>query len=291
MTILKFFSAFLLLVSEALGYAHLKLLSQMIPKTLATVKKILHLHEEDYEKFAVCPACHSLYNYNDVVKKEIVKCTFVRWPNHTRRSKRTACNKRLLQGSTTTPKRVFCYRPISKYLKQFAKQTDFLERCNKWRNRNANNTLADIYDGSEWKNEINGYLQNPTHLYGMINVDWFQAYKYTPYSTGAIYMVILNLPREERFREQNVILLGILPGPTEPKLNLNTYLTPIIEELRNLDDGLNIDENIYRFRLLACSSDLPATRKLGGFLSFHALYGKNGPALFCMRLLYMWLDS
>lgn len=33
----------------------------------------------------------------------------------------------------------------------------------------------------------------------MLNVDWFQPFKHTNYSVGAIYVTILNLPRAERF--------------------------------------------------------------------------------------------
>lgn len=33
----------------------------------------------------------------------------------------------------------------------------------------------------------------------MLNIDWFQPFKYTNYSVGAIYMTILNLPRHLRF--------------------------------------------------------------------------------------------
>ena len=92
-------------------------------------------------------------------------------------------------------------------------------------------------------------------------------------------MTILNLPRAERNKEENIMVLGIIPGPTEPKLHLNTYLKPIVDDLIALEKGLLIQDgsrygNIYRFRIFGCTSDLPATRKLGGFLSYHANKGK-----------------
>lgn len=36
----------------------------------------------------------------------------------------------------------------------------------------------------------------------MLNIDWFQPFKYTNYSVGAIYMTILNLPRHLRFKKK-----------------------------------------------------------------------------------------
>ena len=42
------------------------------------------------------------------------------------------------------------------------------------------------------------------------------------------FFVVNNLPREIRFKEENVILAGIIPGPEEPS-DLNPFLHPIVE--------------------------------------------------------------
>ena len=66
-----------------------------------------------------------------------------------------------------------------------------------------------------------------------LNVPWLQPFKYNPGSTGVLYMVVLSLPREERYKEENVIISGILPGPAVPKLTANTYLNhPLVVELQ-----------------------------------------------------------
>ena len=44
----------------------------------------------------------------------------------------------------------------------------------------------------------------------------------TQYSVGAIYLVLQDLPREQRFKEENIILVGVMPGPHEANLSL-TY--------------------------------------------------------------------
>jgi len=63
-----------------------------------------------------------------------------------------------------------------------------------------------------------------------INVDWFQPFKYSTYSTGAIYVAVQNLPREEHYNNENVILIGVIPGPREPKKEMNSYLHPLVDE-------------------------------------------------------------
>ena len=45
-------------------------------------------------------------------------------------------------------------------------------------------------------------------------------------------MAIVNLPREVGFKWQNIIVYGVIPGPSEPKFNINSYLKPIVDELK-----------------------------------------------------------
>ena len=91
-------------------------------------------------------------------------------------------------------------------------------------------------------------------------------------------MVVVNLPRSIRFKPENVIIVGIIPGPKEPQLVINSFLKPFVDELLQFWRGVYIkekdDECLYKFMLLGSSSDVPATRKCCGFLSYIALKGK-----------------
>ena len=108
----------------------------------------------------------------------------------------------------------------------------------------------------------------------MINVDWFQPYKHTVYSVGVIYLSILNLPRSLRFKRKNILLIGIIPGPSEPKHNINSFLDSLVDELANFWKGItfkirkgsSVFNQLVRCALLCCSCDLPAGRKVCGFL-------------------------
>ena len=70
--------------------------------------------------------------------------------------------------------------------------------------------------------------------------DWFQPYKHRIYSVGVIYLAIMNLPHAIRFKRENIIIIGLLPGPAEPSKTINTYLTPLVSELLVLWDGVLI---------------------------------------------------
>ena len=105
-----------------------------------------------------------------------------------------------------------------------------------------------------------------------MNIDWFQPFKRTTYS-GVIYLVIMNLPREERFLPKNVIICGVIPGPSEPKRNINHYLSELVSDLQTLWKGVYMEipecrlPILIRAALVCTSSDIPATRKSCGFTS------------------------
>ena len=70
----------------------------------------------------------------------------------------------------------------------------------------------------------------------------------------------------------------MLPGPSEPS-NINSYLEPLVRELSDFWHGkeLNIynvsEKKLVRCALLCAACDLPAGRKLCGFLSYTAHSG------------------
>ena len=72
-----------------------------------------------------------------------------------------------------------------------------------------------------------------------------------------------------RYKIENVIIIGIIPGPHEPKKHLNTYLGPLIAEFKELSTGqwfmTAIGRQFIRCVLVGLSSDIPASRKVAGF--------------------------
>ena len=137
--------------------------------------------------------------------------------------------------------------------------------------------MADVYDGSIWSDFLtyNGddFLNAPRSLAFAINVDWFQPFKgRNDRSVGVIYLVLLNLPREQRFKWENIIVAGIIPEMNKEPKSLNTFLAPIVDELEALWKGVKLMTSqcpgplTYRGALLLASADLPAVRKLCGLI-------------------------
>ena len=115
----------------------------------------------------------------------------------------------------------------------------------------------------------------------MLIIDWFRPFKHLMYSLGVLYLTIMNLPHSHRFKKENVLTVGILPGPHEPKQHMNSFLDPLVSELVELQIGvpttvsssISTSEFPIRCLLLSVACDRPAARKVCGFLSPAAKHG------------------
>lgn len=67
----------------------------------------------------------------------------------------------------------------------------------------------------------------------MLNLDWFQPYKHLTYSVGAIYLSVFNLPSQQRYKLENIWLIGIIPGPSEPWKAVNWYIDPSVKDYKS----------------------------------------------------------
>jgi len=224
---------------------------------------------------------------------ESQKCKYVEFPDRPllsrRRVRGEVAMKKIKIGTKIklVPSKTYINQSLIKSLQTLAKKKEFLLKCEKWRSRSQNfsrNVMGDIYDGKLWRDlmAINGrpFLEAPNNLVISLNVDWFRVYEHSQYSAGPIYVVILNLPRNERYKSENVILTGIIPGPKEPRSNINTFLSPLVKDLQELFDGITFENpaSISGFTTIRCvlgciSCDLPATRKVCGFANFNGNFG------------------
>ena len=250
------------------------------PSSLHTASSLLQIGKQS-KTYAVCPSCNTLYNVTEVVAEEGFKCTHVEFPM---KSKGKSCGMELtmqvplVSGNKRRPKLLFPLPNLKIQINSLYQRLEFKQQLQKWTNRQIDNgMLADIYDGEIWKNfpDTSGvpYFTPETadsHLGIMINLDWFQPFDTSVYSCGAIYGVVCNLPRVIRFKKENILTLGLLPGPNEVKLHkINHYLSPIVDELLEFWNGVEIPaaEKNVRLALICCSNDIPAARKLCGHIS------------------------
>ena len=187
------------------------------------------------------------------------------------------------QKKVLHPFKVYCYQGITPTLIRLFNQTGFYDLCEHWRVRSIDGKLTDVYDGRIWHEfqSVSGkpFLASPCNLAFCLNVDWFQPYSLTQSSVGVLYLTILNLPCHIRYNRQYTMLVGIIPGPHEPKRDINSYLGPMVDDLLSLWKGVVISissfsqPKVVRGALICVACDIPAARKVAGFLSHSATLG------------------
>lgn len=162
-------SAFLMFVQLLLTYLAslaqdnivLKFISESIPKSMYTIRKMINI-KQGITEYVVCPKCHRLYNLSDCVtincsREESKLCDFVKFPLHPHISKRSKCNailmKKVIVGGKRklVPRKSFFYHSVIDGLQHLIAKKDFLQKCEHWKKRTmTRGTYADIYDGAIW---------------------------------------------------------------------------------------------------------------------------------------------
>tara|TARA_B110000881_G_C18591011_1_gene527951 strand:- start:147 stop:2789 length:2643 start_codon:yes stop_codon:yes gene_type:complete len=288
-TLLLIVSTFLAELAKI--YTPLGNISKAFPSSVHRFRKVLGFDRDHFQRYVMCPSCGTLYILDDIKgPSRITQCTqswvTVALPNQIRKTCRAPLIKEVLMADGKVkiyPLKTFCYNSIIEVLKQMMKRKHFFKKCTEWKTRvSPSNFMTDIYDGRIWQSFFGDGGKYPGENYFgfLLNVDWFQPYKRRSVSIGAIYLCCVNLPREERYKKENIIVVGIIPSMAnggEPS-NINSILDPLVEDLKRLFVGVEFEtfekekKTCYGL-LIGCSSDIPANRKLCGFLSHAAIKG------------------
>lgn len=267
------------------------------PHSLYDISHLPH-HDKSFIKYIVCSKCNHLYLFDEAInivgsQQTSKNCSHVLYPNHPYYSYRNPCETLLLKMVTTAtgrkflyPFKSYCYKPLKSSLATLLLLPDFFANCQSWRTKGSfDNIYRDVFDGRIWKDyqTISGtpFLTSEYSFALMLNVDWFEPFTHTKYPVGVIYLVVMNLPRHLRFKREHIILLGIIPGPCEPKHDINSFLQPLVEELLQFWTGVQLQvqtsidvvEKTVDCALLCVACDLPAGRKACGFLGCSARLG------------------
>ncbi|KAG2209024.1 hypothetical protein INT45_008885 [Circinella minor] len=252
---------------------------QCIPHSIAGMKKWFGLDylTEDLQMYSACPTCHAIY-----LLPGPQNCT-----NPSRRMNGTLCDTPLLKSTASSnnrgnPYKKYAYYPLEDSLKRLFMRENFEEKTEQWKSRSMEPGLFnDVYNGMMWYDLFDPstglpFVETPRSLMLILNIDWFTPFD-SGYSCGAIYLVCNNLPHVDHFKIENVILIGVMPGPKEPSTyEINSYLEPLVDSLLRLFNGITIptyqesNGTLIRAALLNITCDIPTARKVGGFTSHNS---------------------
>ena len=283
--LLPFMFQFLHVMRINCSSEYLSQLALMCPSSLYLLRKFVNLKRDNFVKFAVCPNCASLYQLKSctrLVGGQIVLIIYSHNPfnkGHVRECG-TGSARKVISGSGKKgfyPHKIYCFNSVIDRVEELLERSGVPEMCEQWREHQVDEKIVtDVYGGSIWRDFLkfkeNDFLNAPRNHAFAINVDWFQPFKRrNDRSVGVIYLVFLNLPREQRFKWENIIVAGIVLEMSKEPKSLNTFLAPIDDELKAFWIGVKLKTSqskipiTYRGALLLASADLPAVRKLCGF--------------------------
>ena len=313
--LLHFMSQFFHVLGTACNSEYLSRMALMFPTSLYLLRKFVVLDRDDFTKLAVCPKCDTLYRLDRCttrVGNRIASaiCTNKKFKKGRSKECGTLLARKVILSDGKTcfyPFKLYCFNSVINELEAILTRPGVPEMCEQWRECSSEDDLmADVYDGLIWKDVLkygdSDFLSAPRNLAFAINVDWFQPFKRRKdRSVGVIYLVILNLPREERYKWENIIVASIIPEMSKEPRSLNSFLQPIVDELKVLWKGVRLKtsqsrvELTYRAAILFASADLPAVRKLCGFKGFSAHRGcskcfKYFPGSFGQKTDYSGFD-
>jgi hypothetical protein len=167
------------------------------------------------------------------------------------------CKSPRYKSGTQSAQNRFLYYPLIPRLQAFYSKSKLSDTIRTYRSTYPHNTdmVSDVFDGSHYRSlltkrvaieEPDGEVKHLPHTHfsdprdvalAMFS-DSYQLFKKsrTPKSATPMILVNLNLPPTARTRLENLLCLGVIPGPHTPK-DYNSFFHPAYLELLRLSKG------------------------------------------------------
>lgn len=239
--------------------------------------------------FACCSKCSCCYPPASASSQKRgctypVTCTFRTTPGSQVCGTRLCHVEKGQEGSR--PLKRYSYQSMVAWVGRLLSREDLEKQLIPFDARSPSPRMNDIWDGKAFRSFMGPDGQpffrtsnSELRLAFSLFVDWFNPHgrkrQAKSISIGAIYMVCMNLPVHLRYRVENVYLVGIIPGPSEPSTaEMNHFLRPLVDELlRFWHSGYYFSRTaayqsgrLVRAVVIPLVCDVPALRKVAGFM-------------------------
>lgn len=148
----------------------------------------------------------------------------------------------------------------------------------------STSTITDILDGSEYRKlKTDGqFLSDKNNISLSFFTDGIPLFKSSGVSLWPVYLIINEIPRQERFLKKNMLLWGIWQGTGKP--NMTVFLKSLVLDLQKLyTEGINLEiegeEISCKVMLLVGTMDLPARAGVLHMTQYNGEYS----CIFCMH--------
>jgi Transposase family tnp2 len=207
-------------------------------------------------------------------------CCFV--GPHAHRDNCPYCREpRYYPGSNKEPRKTFAYLPVIPRLIGMCANADKMEEMGYRANEHVHipGRTTDVFDSTHFRSllgkrvVINGheapytYFSDSRDIALGLATDGFGPFKHRKSTAWPLILFNYNLGPENRIHIDNIIPVGIVPGPKKP-VDMDSFLWPLIEELNQLQlgirayDGLKRELFLLRAFLIHAFGDIPAISML-----------------------------
>ncbi|KAL6141538.1 hypothetical protein ACLB2K_059826 [Fragaria x ananassa] len=238
------------------------------PESLHTIKKFLKGFDLGYEKIDACiNDCCLFRGEKKKNMQNCPECNASRWK----------VNPRTNEINAGVPAKVLRYFPIIPRIKRM-----FLSASNSelltWHSthHSQDDMMRHPVDSIQWRTvdqKWPSFASEPRNLRFGLATDGFNPYKNlsSTHSIWPVILVIYNLPPNVCMSSENLMLSLLIPGPKQPGNDIDVYLEPLIDDLKELwTNGVEMYDAYKRATfylkaiLLWTVNDFPAYGNLAG---------------------------
>ncbi|CAA7049914.1 unnamed protein product [Microthlaspi erraticum] len=235
----NFFDQLLMLVHDMLPE------NNVLPKSTDEMKKFLKVFGFGYDLIHACKNDCILFRkeYEDLVS--CPRCKGPRWE----RDKNTGEEKKGI------PAKFLRYFPIKDRFKRMYRSKRLAEEL-RWHFTNAteDGTMRHPVDSLTWV-QVNDkwpeFADEARNLRLGLSTDGMNPFSIqnTKYSTWPVLLVNYNMAPTKCMKAENMMLTMLIPGPTAPSNNIDVYLQPLIDDLKDLwNEGMEVYDAFLKER-------------------------------------------
>ncbi|KAH9685459.1 hypothetical protein KPL70_013963 [Citrus sinensis] len=239
-----------------------------LPESLYSTKNLLKTFDLGYEKIHACINDCCLFRKELGNAHMCPKCGASRWKVNERTEK-------IQQG---VPAKVLRYFPIIPRLKRMFSVTDMAEQL-RWHqtHKSQDGKMRHPVDSLAWdiiNKKWPSFASDSRNIRFGLATDGFNPFQdlSTRYSCWPVILVIYNLPPWLCMSKDSLMLSLLIPGPKQPGNDIDVYLAPLVEDLKELwINGVEVydalSESTFNLRtiLMWTINDFPAYANLSGW--------------------------
>ncbi|XP_022850555.1 uncharacterized protein LOC111372431 [Olea europaea var. sylvestris] len=239
-----------------------------LPDSCNSTKRLLKTFDLGYEKIHACVNDCCLFRKDLEDLETCPKCASSRWKVNER-------TKKIQKG---IPAKVLRHFPIIPRFRRMFRSPDKAEQLT-WHltHKSQDGKMRHPVDSLAWERidqKWPHFASEPRNLKLGLSSDGFNPFGdlSSRYSCWLVILVIYNLPSWVCMSKENLLLTLLIPGPKQPGNDIDVYLQPLIEDLKELwNIGVDIYDGFIKstFNLKAVLmwtiKDFPAYGNLSGY--------------------------